>query len=183
MRFILFKFLILFPVITYCIDFKSSKSKLNQVGQVNLYYGTANKLGFIFLGSDKYSFGLDFSLYMGEKGIGKDYSQVFGPNAYPKDIYKINTAPTVSLGFIFGKRIFSKIIIYSKLGVSGEKKYYNGYDSQQILSPNGYWYVSENKGTSLMYGIGTVFNQDRLSFLLGFDNFNKLKLGIGFTFI
>jgi hypothetical protein len=182
MKLLAVKILFLFPIIANCLDIETNKTKQKQLGQVNFYYGTSNTIGFIFLGSDRYSFGLDCSLYFGEKGIGKDYSNVFGPNVYPKDIYKINNTPTYSIGLLFGKRIYQKLIVYSKLGFSGESTYYNGYDNQQILSPNGYWYVSQNKGTSPMLGLGMVYNQDRLSFLLGYDNFNKLKLGIGFTF-
>jgi hypothetical protein len=158
-------------------SFKRTKDEAH----FDLYYGTSNMLGFSMIGSNKLAFGLDFSLYLGEKGIGKDYSKVFGPNAYAKDIYDIRTTPTFSFGFILGRKIFPNFLLYSKFGISGQQKYYNGYDSQQILSPSGYWYVSENKGISPLLGLGLIMNYDKFNLLVGYDNFNKLNLGFGLT--
>ncbi len=159
-----------------------SVKRTKEEGRFNLYYSTANTLGFNIIGSNNFAIGIDFSLYMGEKGIGKDYSNVFGPNAYAKDIYNIRTTPNYSLGLILGHKLHPHMLLYSKIGFSGQQKFYNGYDSQQILSPSGYWYVSENKGASPMIGIGGVISYDKYNLIVGYDNFNKLSLGLGLTF-
>lgn len=147
-----------------------------------MYFGTNSKLGFDFLGGRKTIFGFGLSTHLGKGGVGKDYSATVGPNAFPTDIYESFEADRMGLYGILGTRLGKKLVLAGKLGFGTRLKYFNGYDSNQILSPDGYWFTSFDAGTKLLVGIFTQYQVGNWSPYLGADSFNGVNIGVGYNF-
>jgi hypothetical protein len=158
----------------------AQKSQSN--GSISVYYGTKSKLGFDFIFGKKISWGLGVSTYLGKGAVGKNYSETIGPNAFPSDIYEVIEADNIGIYGILGSRVTNHLIIAGRLGAATRTKYYNGYDNNQILSPNGYWYTSTDAGTKVLVGAFTQYEIKKWSASFGADNFNGVTIGVGLNF-
>lgn len=148
----------------------------------NITYSTGQTLGMNFLAGKDWVFGFDGSVYMGQAAVGRDYSNIFGPNAFQNDIYEIVDAPSVSVSLLLGKKVFDRFSLFSKIGLGTTRRYYNGYDPSQILSPNGYWYTSQPLSTQVLIGVGAQYTINKLALQLHYDKFNQVTFGLGIGF-
>ena len=148
----------------------------------NVTYSTGQTLGMNFLAGKDLLFGFEGSVYLGRAAVGRDYSNIIGPNTYSKDIYEIVDAPNVSASLLLGKTVSKGFSVFSKIGFGTTRRYYNGYDPSQILSPNGYWYTSQPLSTNLLIGAGVQYTVNKLALQLHYDQFNKVTFGLGIGF-
>lgn len=146
------------------------------------YYGTNKVIGFDFTLGGKIMYGAGFSMYVGHGGVGRDYSNTMGPNAFSGEIYERITAKNTSFYGIVGYKVTKELIVQGKLGYGGDTKYFNAYDKSQILSTNGYYYTSQNGGGAILLGGSVQYVIDNISPYVGYDNFNGLKIGVGYNF-
>jgi len=160
----------------------SAQAQQSYTTNVTVYYGTKNKVGLDFVIGEKLVYGAGFAGYLGKGAIGKDYSEIIGPNTYREDIYEIIEADNMGLYGLIGSRITKNFTVAAKLGFATRFKYYNGYDSQQILSPDGYWYTSQKVEGKALVGVFTQIHIKRWSPYLGVDNFSGVNIGLGYNF-
>jgi hypothetical protein len=149
---------------------------------VTMYYGTKKKVGFDFMTGEKLVYGAGFVGYIGKGAVGKDYSETIGSNTYREDIYEIIEADNLGVYALIGSRISKYFTIAAKLGFATRMKYYNGYDRQQILAPDGYWYTAQKLDSKALIGAFAQINADRWSPYFGVDNFSGVKIGLGYNF-
>lgn len=149
---------------------------------VTVYYGTKNKVGFDIVAGEKLVYGVGIAGYIGKGAVGKDYSEIIGPNAYREDIYEIIEADNMGLYGLIGSRITKNFTMAAKLGFATRFKYYNGYDRQQILAPDGYWFTSQKVDGKALIGIFTQIHIERWSPYIGVDNFSGVNIGLGYNF-
>ena len=149
---------------------------------VTVYYGIKNKVGFDFVMGEKLVYGAGFAGYLGKGAVGKDYSEIIGPNTYREDIYEIIEADNMGLYGLIGSRITKNFTVAAKLGFATRFKYYNGYDRQQILAPDGYWYTSQKVEGKALIGVFTQIHIERWSPYVGVDNFSGVNIGLGYNF-
>jgi hypothetical protein len=169
-------------IIVVLISFVSST--FAQITSTNLstYYGNNNKIGFEISFAGNTVWGVGGSFHTGKGGVGRNYSSTVGPNTFHEDIYEVKSADYVSFYGIVGKQITKNLTVTGNLGFSERLKYYNGYDKSQILSTNGYWYTSASLGVDILYGVTAQYNIDHITPYIGYDNFNGVKVGVGYTF-
>jgi hypothetical protein len=160
----------------------SVQAQQSYTTNVTVYYGTKNKLGFDFVMGEKLVYGVGFAGYLGKGAVGKDYSEIIGPNTYSEDIYEIIEADNMGLYGLIGSRITKNFTIAAKLGFATRFKYYNGYDKKQILAPNGYWYTSQKVEGKALVGLFTQIHIERWSPYIGVDNFSGVNIGLGYNF-
>lgn len=148
-----------------------------------LYYGTTNKFGFDFNINTKANFVWGFGFSGGLKGgIGKNYSETMGPNAFRSDVYEIKVRENLGFYGTFGYGL-NKLTIGGKLGYGSSVKYFNAYDKLQILAPNGYYYTSQDAGGKVLLGVFMSYKlKTMLSPYFGYDNFNGANLGMSIRF-
>ena len=147
-------------------------------GSISVYYGTKSKLGLDIIFGKKINWGMGFSAYLGKGGVGKDYSETIGPNTFPSDIYEVIENDHGGIYGIIGSKVTKHLMIAGRLGAITRFKYYNGYDRQQILSPNGYWYTSTDAGTKVLIGAFTQYRIKKWSTSFGADNFSGVTIGV-----
>ena len=169
-------------IIIVLISFISSSFAQITSSSLSTYYGNNNKIGFELTMTGNTVWGMGASFHTGKGSVGKDYSTIIGPNTYPSDIYQVISADYVSIYGIVGKQVTKNLTVTGNLGFSERMRYYNGYDKHQILSPNGYWYTSTSLGADILYGATIQYNIDHITPYIGYDNFNGVKIGIGYTF-
>ena len=169
-------------IIIVLIFFVSSSVAQITSSSLSTYYGNNSKLGFELTMTGKTVWGIGASFHLGKGGVGEDYSATMGPNAFPKDIYQVISADYVGIYGIVGKQVTKNLTVTGVLGFSERLKYYNGYDKYQILSPSGYWYTGTSLGVDVLYGATIQYNIDHVTPYIGYDNFNGVKVGIGYTF-
>ncbi len=177
-------------VLTLVLGTLVSNAQFNKINKststVSMYYGSANTLG-VNGTFNKFGFGISF----GMKGpVGKDYSAVMGPNAFSEDIYEIVDAKNIGLKIMYGDYILPKTKISGVLGYGSYSKYYNAYDSNQILSPSGYYYTSTESNSILIYGFNV--NQNIIApnglagigmgLEIGYNNFDNIHMGVSIDF-
>jgi hypothetical protein len=148
-----------------------------------LYYGTTDKFGFDLNFNTKTNLVLGVGLSGGLKGgIGKDYSETIGPNAFSSDIYETTIRDNLGVYGTFGYAI-DKLTIGGKIGYGTTMKYYNAYDKLQILAPNGYYFTSQEFGSEVLSGLFISYKlKSMISPYFGYDNFNGANIGISFRF-
>jgi len=157
------------------------KQKQRQSIDFILYYGTTDKFGFDFNLNTKtnYVFGFGFSGGL-KGGIGKNYSETMGPNAFSGDIYEIKVRENLGFYGTFGYA-FDKLTIGGKLGYGSSLKFFNAYDKLQILDPSGYYYTAQDAGGKVLSGVFMSYKLETfLSPYFGYDNFNGANFGIFF---
>jgi hypothetical protein len=159
-----------------------NKSVNKQTSNITGYYGLNKVIGFDFAYGKGIMYGLGVSMYVGRQGVGENYSNTMGPNTFSSEIYEKITAKNVGLYGIVGYRATKNLIVQGKLGYGGNIKYFNAYDKRQILSPNGYYYTSQDAGGSLLFGGSLQYVIDNISPYVGYDNYNGLKIGVGYNF-
>jgi opacity protein-like surface antigen len=159
------------------------KQKQRQSIDFILYYGTTDKFGFDFNLNTKTNFVWGFGFSGGLKGgIGKNYSETMGPNAFSSDIYEIKVRENLGLYGTFGYA-FDNLTIGAKLGYGSSVKFFNAYDKLQILAPNGYYYTSQDAGGKVLSGVFMSYKlKTTLSPYFGYDNFNGANFGMFFRF-
>ena len=149
------------------------------------YYGTNQTigLGVNVVTQSNLLIGGGMSVFVGKGGaVGTDYSNVFGPNAFKEDVYEITTSKNISVYGTIGYN-FKNFIVGSKIGYGTKSTHYNSYDNYQILSPSGYYHVSESAGGEfLVGGFVTYMSKSIISPFIGYDNFNGGIIGISVDF-
>ena len=153
----------------------------NQIYNIVGYYGMNKVIGFDITYGRDIMYGIGLSMFMGKSGVGEVHD-TFGPNAFREDIYEINTVKNISLYGIIGYKPIKELIVQGKLGYGEDRKYFNAYDEYQILSPNGYYYTSQSAGGSILLGGSIQYVIDNISPYVGYDNYNGLKIGVGYNF-
>jgi hypothetical protein len=158
---------------------KQSRPSIDMI----LYYGTTDKFGFDLNFNTKTNFVLGFGLSGGLKGgIGKDYSETMGPNAFRSDIYETTIRDNLGVYGTFGYAI-DKLTIGGKIGYGSTMKYFNAYDKLQILAPNGYYFTSQEYGSEVLSGLFISYKlKSMISPYFGYDSFNGANIGISFRF-
>ena len=164
------------------INQPQKKSVGSQVMNFAGYYGTDKVIGFDFTGGKNIMYGIGFSTYVGHGGVGRDYSNTMGPKAFSSEIYEKITAKNVSFYGIVGYKVTKELIVQGKLGYGGSTTYFNAYDKRQILSTNGYYFTSQDGGGNVLLGGSVQYVIDNISPYVGYDNFNGLKIGLGYNF-
>ena len=171
----------------YC-DSKNRNNNSNLgVGQVILLginYGMTNKFGFdLTVISEKgFIWGGGATIGLGHGGVGKDYSNTIGPNAFPNDIYEKTTNGSGSFYGILGYKL-KNFVINSKIGSGTLRTYYNAYDKSQILSPNGYYFTSNSAENNILIGINLIYTGKKIMPNIGFDSYNGVCFGVNFKFL
>jgi hypothetical protein len=160
----------------------SVQAQQSYTSNVTAYYGIKNKIGFDFVMGEKLVYGAGFAGYIGKGAVGKDYSEIIGPNTYREDIYEIIEADNLGLYGLIGSRITKNFTVAAKLGFATRFKYYNGYDRQQILATDGYWYTSQKVEGKALVGVFTQIHIERWSPYVGVDNFSGVNFGLGYNF-
>lgn len=158
------------------------QAQRSYTSNVTVYYGTKSKVGFDFVTGEKLVYGIGFAGYLGKGAVGKDYSEIIGPNTYREDIYEIIEADNMGIYGLIGSRITKNFTLAAKLGFATRFKYYNGYDRQQILAPDGYWYTSQKVEGKALIGVFTQVHIERWSPYVGVDNFSGVNIGLGYNF-
>jgi hypothetical protein len=161
---------------------KGSPTDFNRTTIFNIYYGTNQTLGINFLSGKEFVFGFDASVYLGEGGVGRDYTGTIGRATFANDIYETRISPYFSGSILAGKKITKNFMPYIKLGLGSTRKYYNGYDASQILDPSGYWFISEPSGNDAVLGVGFAYTIKRWAIVIGYDSFNAVNIGLGMGF-
>lgn len=147
---------------------------------ISSHVTSQSHLGFEVLFGKSILIGFGGEVFLGEKGIGTDYSKVFGVNTYPNDIYKINSDVKTGSGYFCIAKSFNKFFISGNLGMGSIVTFYDGYDKLQILSPNGYWYVKTINQNIFVIGIHVNYRiSEYLILKTGFDNYSNFKIGAG----
>ena len=149
---------------------------------VSMSYGGASTIGV-----DAMIGKIGFGLSLGTKGpVGKDYSDVVGPNAFREDIYEVVNAKSVSVRLIAGDNITDELKIAGMLGIGTTRDFFNAYDDRQILDPSGYYYTSANEKASILYGFLINYRVTKPKNMfgigwgvhIGYNNFDKVNAGI-----
>lgn len=152
--------------------------------RTSLHYASEGAIGVIsdanFTGNTKMSYGIAVYMYLSE-GIGRDYTQVFGPAYLREEVYEITEGVDLSFYGTLGYEVTDLVLVRGLLGLTTRRIYYNGYDEYQILNPSGYYYTSTEGRTSFSYGLIASYKATK-NFLLeaGFTNQEKVSVGIGY---
>lgn len=119
---------------------------------------------------DIYGMGITTFFNKGAKGV--DYTGFVNPVT----AYERVTAYNGSIYGVYGVN-YPSLSVLARVGMGARKHFNNG-----IFSSGEQWYVVQDGGTYLLYGIAlsTPLNKLRFSFVA--DNINGLSLGIGIFF-
>jgi hypothetical protein len=161
-----------------------SVSSFAQTPAMNAYYGTSGKLGFEFtyLGTNKILYGMGFSTTLTTLGVGEDYTGIMRPDQFD-EMFEVVSGEDVSVYGIVGYQVLDKLTMSTNFGYGTTTKYYNSYDRLKILSPTGYYYTSTPDGGVFVVGLNATYSlNDYLSVMVGYDNFNEGKIGLGLNF-
>lgn len=162
----------------------SQTKKADKFSVASIYFSTEAAMGFEFNFSKKYILGAGFSFNLASGAKGKDYSGNIGPGSFPADIYEVKEAKSFSFYVNGGLMLSSRFGLYSQIGFGGRQKIYNSRDRFNILSTDGYYYFTESLPGEFLYGgsLLYIFNKSKVTGLLGYDNFNGVKFGVGLRF-
>ena len=160
-----------------------SVSTFGQTAAMNVYYGTSNKLGMEFYaGPNKVIYGFGISTTLSPLGIGEDYNGILSPDQFD-EIIEVVSGDDMSYYGILGYQVMEKLTVSTNFGYGTTTKFYNSYDRYKILSPTGYYHTSSADGGTFIIGLNANYNVNgKLSMMIGFDNFNQGKIGVGLSF-
>jgi hypothetical protein len=161
-----------------------SVSSFAQTPAMNAYYGTSGKFGFEFtyLGTNKILYGMGVSTVLTSSGVGKDYTATMSPDQFD-EIFEVVSGDDLSIYGMVGYQVLNKLTVSTNLGYGTITKYYNSYDRSKILSPSGYYHTTAPDGGVFILGLNATYNiNDNLSLMVGYDNFNQSKIGLGLNF-
>lgn len=171
-------------LILFAFALMVSVSSFGQTYAMNAYFGTSSKFGFdiTLTEKNKILYGMGFSTTLTTLGIGEDYTGIMRPDQFD-EMFEIVSGEDVSIYGIVGYQVSDKLTMSTNFGYGTTTKYYNSYDRFQILSPTGYYYTSAPDGGIFVIGLNATYNlNDYVSVMVGYDNFNEGKIGLGLNF-
>jgi len=170
------------PIICFSQDNKNKKnyllfgyngSLITPFGMFAGIYSEHTKLG-VFI---NYSFGKDFK-----------YNGVLLENnsSYINDAKFIETklrhGKSYNLGLITNLNKKQNILLYAGAGLIDYTYYNKYYDSSLFVSSDGYFYVHNNKKTSIeiSFTAGLMYKMNNIIIMAGFNYPQNISIGIGF---
>jgi hypothetical protein len=166
----------------YISDFKFNSS---------MYFGAQSTIGASFAMNipqlnPNLRFGWRISAPLEGGGIGTNYSEIFGPNTYKKEIYEVVESTDYS-GFLSVEyELLDRITVGGLIGLYETSTKYNAYDNSQILSPSGYYYTSNNVKTHSSVGITSSIELAKIGkggvgTILSYTTSEKFTAGVSVT--
>lgn len=161
--------------------------KLLFMGLLSLMYcATYSQYTFSFYGSNNRSlgaelrkqkkteiYGMGITTFSNRGAKGIDYTGFVNPST----AYERVTAYNGSIYGVYGIQ-YPYLSVSARIGAGARKHFYNG-----TFASGQQWYVVQDGGTYLLYGIMLSTSIDNVAFSFVADNVNGLSLGIGLSFL
>lgn len=161
--------------------------KLLFMGLLSLMYcATYSQYTFSFYGSNNRSlgaelrkqkkteiYGMGITTFSNRGAKGIDYTGFVNPST----AYERVTAYNGSIYGVYGIQ-YPYLSVAARIGAGARKHFYNG-----TFASGQQWYVVQDGGTYLLYGIMLSTSIDKIAFSFVADNVNGLSLGIGLSFL
>lgn len=120
--------------------------------------------------------GLSYFYNKGNKG--KDYTGFV--TDYNASSYEKFLAKEGSIFLAIGNKINKNLFCNFRFGFGVVTQYYNGVGLPSL--PAELWYVRKRGFNDILLGLNFQYNIGGLTLSGGWDNFNKINLGLGFNF-
>jgi hypothetical protein len=138
---------------------------------VSVEFKTSKKMNDIVWGA-----GISYFYNKGNKG--KDYTGFV--TDYNASSYEKFLAKEGSIFVTIGNKINEKLLCNFRFGMGVVTNYYNGVGLPTM--PTELWYVRKRGFNDILLGLNFQYNIRGFTLSGGWDNFNKINLGLGFNF-